>query len=136
MRSQSSDDQSHIKIYLNEGHDVETAQQMVQAIESAGGVPGVRVTLCGEQTVEMPFEAKWEGISFLNNLTFSTEGVRVCRAYNIRPGKWLPWSDLDIPTYYQLPMLNKATPTLCSNVPFTDVTVRRRVSAKSKSLSD
>lgn len=37
---------SHIKIYLNEGHDVETAEQMVQAIESGGGVPGVRVTLC------------------------------------------------------------------------------------------
>ena len=88
-----------LRIYLNEGHDVETAEQMVQAIESAGGVPGVRVTLCGEQTVEMPFEAKWEGISFLNNLTFSGEGVRVWRAYNVGPGKWLPWSDLDIPSY-------------------------------------
>ena len=30
---------SHIKIYLNEGHDVETAEQKVQALESAGGVP-------------------------------------------------------------------------------------------------
>ena len=48
---------SHIKIYLNEGHDVETAEQMVQAIKSAGGVPGVRVTSSSEQTVEMPFEA-------------------------------------------------------------------------------
>ena len=48
---------SHFKIYLNEGHDVETAEQMVQAIKSAGGVPGVRVTSSSEQTVEMPFEA-------------------------------------------------------------------------------
>ena len=127
---------SHIRIYLNEGHDVETAEQMVSAIESAGGVPGVRVTLCGEQTVEMPFEAKWEGISFLNNLAFSREGVRVWRAYNIGPGKWLPWSKLDIPTHYQLPTLNKATPTHCSDVSFTDVTVRRRASAKSKSPTD
>ncbi|KXJ10765.1 hypothetical protein AC249_AIPGENE5503 [Exaiptasia diaphana] len=29
----------HIKIYLNEGHDVETAEQMVTAIEFRGGVP-------------------------------------------------------------------------------------------------
>lgn len=64
---------SHIKIYLNEGHDVETAEQMVQAIESGGGVPGVRVTLCGEQTVEMPFEAKWEGISSLIKLVTLNE---------------------------------------------------------------
>ena len=92
---------SHIKIYLNEGHDVETAEQKVQALESAGGVPWVRVTLCGEQTVEIPFEAKWEGISFLNNLTFSREGVRVWRAYNIGPGTW---SDLEWPWHsYLLP---------------------------------
>ena len=45
-------------------------------------------------------------------------------------------SDLDIPTYYQLPTLNNATPTHCSDVSFIHVTVRRRVSAKSKSPSD
>ena len=38
---------NHMKIYLNSGHDIETAEQMVLAMESSGGIPGVRVTLCG-----------------------------------------------------------------------------------------
>lgn len=33
----------HINIYLNEGHDVNSAAQMKEAIESNGGIPGVIV---------------------------------------------------------------------------------------------
>ena len=29
--------QAHIRVYLNEGHDVETASQMVEAMHSSGG---------------------------------------------------------------------------------------------------
>ena len=35
----------HMQLYVNEGHDTETAAQMKDAIESHGGVPGVVVTL-------------------------------------------------------------------------------------------
>ena len=36
---------AHMRIFLNEGHDIETASQMKTAIESSGGIPGVVVTL-------------------------------------------------------------------------------------------
>ena len=87
---------SHIKVYLNEGHDVETPEQMVAAIESSRGIPGVRVTLCGQQTTQLPFPVTWEGISFLNNMELSEEGIRVWRAYGIGPGKFLLWKDFDV----------------------------------------
>ena len=32
----------HIRFYLNEKHDVETAGQMVDAMQSSGGVPGLK----------------------------------------------------------------------------------------------
>ena len=40
---------NHMRMYLNSGQDVETASQMKNAMESAGGVPGVRVSLCATQ---------------------------------------------------------------------------------------
>ena len=33
---------SHMRAHLNSGHDIETASQMVTAIESSGGISGVR----------------------------------------------------------------------------------------------
>ena len=94
-----------MKIYLKEGHDIETAEQMVAAIESQGGVPGVRVKLCGPQSDEVPFPVKWEGISFLNNMKFSKEGIRVWRAYGIGTGKLKLWEDFGIPKDYLPSML-------------------------------
>ena len=94
-----------MKIYLNEGHDIETEEQMVPAIESQGGVPGVRVKLCGSQSDELPFPVKWEGISFLNNMKFSKEGIRVWRAYGIGTDKLKLWEDFGIPKDYLSPML-------------------------------
>ena len=41
---------NHIRIYLNSGQDVETPEQMKNAVESSGGMPGVRVMLCDRQT--------------------------------------------------------------------------------------
>ena len=37
---------NHVRIYLNSGHDVETSDQLKNAIESSGCVSGVRATLC------------------------------------------------------------------------------------------
>jgi len=102
---------NHIKIYLNEGHDVETADQMVTAIESGFQLPGVRVTSCGEQTKEMSFDPKWKGISFLNNFVFNKKGIHVWRAYEIGPGKLFPWNTLSTPTDDQLLSLNTTTST-------------------------
>ena len=40
---------SHMRIYVNAGHDIETASQMMTAIESSGGTAGVSVTVSGPQ---------------------------------------------------------------------------------------
>ena len=37
---------SHMHIYLNSGHVIETPEQMTDAIQSSGGVPSLGVTLC------------------------------------------------------------------------------------------
>ncbi len=118
---------SHIKVYLNEGHDVETPEQMVAAIESSRGIPGVRVTLCGQQTTQLPFPVTWEGISFLNNMELSEEGIRVWRAHGIGPGKFLLWKDFDVPENHQLPTIHTVgeLSARTSSTSFTDVTARR-----------
>ena len=117
-----------MKIYLNEGHDIETAEQMVAAIESQGGVPGVRVKLCGPQNEGVPFPVKWEGISFLNNMKFSKEGIRVWRAYGIGTGKLKLWEDFSIPKDYLPPMLKdpRAMSAHTASVSFTNIMTRRQ----------
>ncbi|KXJ05237.1 uncharacterized protein LOC114574926, partial [Exaiptasia diaphana] len=94
-----------MKVHLNEGNDIETAEQMVAAIEAKGGVPGVRVRLCGPQSEDVLFTAKWEGISFLNNMKFSDEGITVRRAYGIGTGKMKKWKDFNLPKNYHPPSL-------------------------------
>ena len=110
---------SHMKIYLNSGHDIETPEQMVLAMESSGGIPGVRVTLCGPQSSEKPPAIKWDGVSFLNNMEYTKDGIRVWRAYNVGKGKFIPWSEFNIPNTYVCPTLNTVadrTPHISFNV--------------------
>ena len=59
-----------MRIYLKAGNDIETLEQMRDAILSSGGVPGVNVALC--ETVQVPtvLSSKVEGISQLNNVEY------------------------------------------------------------------
>ena len=41
---------SHIAVYLNSGHDIETASQMLEAINSFDGVAGVHAMICSPPT--------------------------------------------------------------------------------------
>ena len=115
-----------MRIHLNESHDIETAEQMVAAIKSQGGVSGVRVTLCGPQSDEVPFPVKWEGISFLNNMKFSKEGIRVWRAYGIGPGKLKLWDDFSVPKDYLPPTLKDPHEVSAHTVSFTNIMTRRQ----------
>ena len=85
---------SHMRTFLNSGNDIETVEQMKIAIESGGRVRGVRVKLCAldYQHKHGP-KPRWEGVSFVNNVTYEKKGMRVWRAYGIGKGKFLPWSD-------------------------------------------
>ena len=77
---------SHIRIYMNEGHNVTKAEEMQEALLSHGGVNGVRVAVL--QTVpEINQEQKIPGISKLHNFEFSDGALVAWRAYNIGSGK-------------------------------------------------
>ena len=59
---------NHVRIYLNSGQDVETADQLKNAIESSGGVSGVRATLCDKLDIPKSAPIKWDGVSLINNI--------------------------------------------------------------------
>lgn len=86
---------SHMHIYLNEGNDIENAVQMKAAIESSGGVPGVVVTLAEMPESQAKKAVTLEGVSFVNNIQYESNCLRVWRAYDIGPGKIISWSKFD-----------------------------------------
>ncbi|XP_066270491.1 uncharacterized protein [Branchiostoma lanceolatum] len=85
---------SHIKTWINEGHNVETAAEFKTAVESRGGIPGVKVFLCEVGTGLGVTSTKMDGITKLNNFEFTEAGLRVWRAYNIGDGNLVPWPRL------------------------------------------
>lgn len=95
---------NHMKRYLYSGHDIETANDMKTAMESSGGIPGVRVAVCSPPT-DAPLTCKLDGVSFINNIEYSDTGITSWKAYKIGKGKFTRWSDLGLPT--SLPTLNK-----------------------------
>lgn len=80
--------------HLNSGHDIETASQMMTAIESSGGIAGVWVTGSGPQPTAKSTPVKWEGVSFINNIGHTREGLRVWRAYGIGSGNFFTLEQL------------------------------------------
>ena len=80
---------SHMRTHLNAGNDIKTALQMITAIESSGGIAGVRVTVSGPQPTAKSTPVKREGVSFINNIGYTKEGLHVWRAYGIGSGKFL-----------------------------------------------
>ena len=65
-----------MRTHLNAGHDIETASQMMTAIESSGRIAGVRVTVSGRQPTAKSTPVKWEGVSFINNIGYTKEGLQ------------------------------------------------------------
>ncbi|KAK3697374.1 hypothetical protein QZH41_002024 [Actinostola sp. cb2023] len=91
---------AHIKRWVNEGHDVLTAEDMKQAIESHGGLKGCRAAVVEVDTSkEIVKENKITGISLLNNFSFSeATGILTWRAYDIGPDRLMTYSDLQTVT--------------------------------------
>ena len=117
---------SHMRIYVNAGHDIETASQMMTAIESSGGMAGVSMTVSGPQPAAKSAPVKWEGVSFINNIEYSNDGMRVWRAYGIGCGKFLPWSNFRQANSSPLPHLKKLADNASSDVSFEIVKARQR----------
>ena len=61
---------------------------MKLAMESNDGVRGVAAILCRPLSIPDPDPfPKWERISFINDIQFKTEEMKVWRAYGVGDGK-------------------------------------------------
>ena len=88
---------AHVKLWVKERHDVVTAEDMVAALESHGGIKGCRAAVVEVDTTrERNKESKIPGM--LDNFQYEDGGIRVCKAYNIGPGRLIPYSDLGVPS--------------------------------------
>ena len=88
---------AHIKRWVNEKHDVVTAEDMKAALESHGGIKGCRAAVVEVDTTrERNKDSKIPGISVLNNFQYEECGIRVWKAYNIGPGRLIPYSGLGV----------------------------------------
>ena len=87
----------HIKRWVNERHDVFTAEDMKAALESLGGIKGCRAAVIEVDTTrERSKEKRIPGISVLNNFQHEEFGIRVWKAYDIGAGRLIPYSALGV----------------------------------------
>jgi len=80
----------HIQLYVSEGNDVTSAEEMRDALLSHGGIEGVRVAALlrlDETFTAFLQPQKLPGISKLHNFWFEDEDLRATRAYKIGHGK-------------------------------------------------
>ena len=77
---------SHVRIFINEGNDVTTANQLKDALLSHGGIEGVRVV--SMETIEdlVADSRKIPSISNLNNFAFDSDSITAWRTYGIGKG--------------------------------------------------
>ena len=86
---------THIRHWVNEGHDVTTAGEMKIALESHGGVRRCRFAVVEINKENLTAEvSKIPGISFLNNFQLNENGVRAWKAYQVGKGKYYPYSSV------------------------------------------
>lgn len=93
---------AHIKSYVNEDNSVTTPSELKTAIESRGGVPGVRVAVVETTNSKKSLNErtyKLEGVNTLNNFSFSDQGFYAFRAYDVGSGNFFLWNTLELRKY-------------------------------------
>jgi hypothetical protein len=88
---------AHVRRYVNEGHNVQCAQDLRDAVLSEGGLSGVRVALVDADDTTIKSEVplvKLPGISYLNNFEYTNKGVKVWKAFEVGTGKFLKRSEI------------------------------------------
>ena len=86
---------SHMRRFINEGNDINTAKDMKVAIESYGGVKGCYATVAEIQdSFQSMTKHSMTGIQALNNFLFQPAGLRVWKAYNVGTGKFFSLAQL------------------------------------------
>ena len=119
---------AHIKVHLNEGHDIETASQMVDAMQSSGGVPGLCVRLC-ERVVSSPvLQIKLDGVSTIANVEYSDTFIHVWKAYGTEQGKKVTFLKLNLSADLQTATLSTTCSAEVISAQFCPLKSRRTVS--------
>ena len=86
---------THVKSFVNEGNSVTSPSELKIAIESRGGIPGVRVAVVEVNNANAK-TYKLDGVNALNNFSFHTHGFNAFRAYDIGPGKFFQWEEVEV----------------------------------------
>ena len=118
-------------IHLNSGHDIESVSQMQEAIESFGGAPRVKAVLCRPPLFSIKKSVKWDVVSFVNNVQYGEEGVRLWRSgYEIGRGKFIPWNKIHVPDQDKVPTLECSAVSENIKANFVPIKPRRAEFAK------
>ena len=84
----------HIQRWVNEKHDVVTAVDMKEALESYGGVRGCRIAVAEVDVSKAAKPEEWRGISALFNFEFLASGIRAWKAYGVGEGQMFPYDEV------------------------------------------
>ena len=78
-----------LRNYVSENNDIETAEDVKNALESPPGIAGTRVAVCKIDASKMSAAVgnnKIPGITRYNNFSFEADGMRVWQAYGVGEG--------------------------------------------------
>ena len=83
------------------------------------------VKVCSPPDAPSNKSTKWEKVSYVSNLHYRHDGIRTRRAYDIGPGKSVPWTKFSIPEEFELPTI-EASPSMSeASASFVPVRPRR-----------
>ena len=86
---------THVRRWVNGGHDIATAEEMKIALESHEGVRGCRFAVVEiHKSSQNSQVKKIPGISFLSYFMFFDDGIRAWKAYQIGEGQFYPYFSL------------------------------------------
>ena len=84
----------HIQRWVNEKHDVVTAVDMKEALESYGGVRGCRIAVAEVDVAKAAKTMEWKRISVLFNFEFLASGISAWKAYVVGKGQMFPYDEV------------------------------------------
>ena len=83
---------SHMRRFINEGNDINTANDMKVAIELYGEVKCCYATVAEIQdSFQSVTKHSMTGIQALNNFLFESAGLRAWKTYNVGTGRFFRW---------------------------------------------
>lgn len=83
-----------IRRYCNEGHDILTARDMRTALKERP-VQGCTAAVCQVNESQKELEVrKVQQFSAMHDFSYQPSGLRVWKAFQVGPGKLIPWDDI------------------------------------------